>query len=187
VEEFDRPAVGEVAVAASAQKSLEDQASPSLVPQIASSSSVYLKNEAAVLSRLRECYGPNVKGNQRLGRAEFDAIIRPTGDGERIIVEIKYIRKGFHQGWLTESLNSLAARTQLYSNTFSQKARGVLLIVLGPESRDSLNSVIAAASEKLRSTSSTRFNDLRITTLREAEIASVSCRDLKIRLGDTPA
>jgi hypothetical protein len=138
---------------------------------------VYLAVEDAVMKRLAECYGSNVKRNQRLGSVEFDAIIR-MGQSDRIILEVKYIRKGFRQGWLTESLSNLAARTQLYRSTFSQAARGVLLIVMGPESSPSLVSLIAEESEKMRNTRSSRFGDLRISTLQEAEIESTPCREL---------
>lgn len=158
-------------------ESLEEQPLRGLTTEPTSPTNAYLAVETALLSHLRECYGPNIKCNQRLGRVEFDAIVR-TGDSERVIIEIKYIRKGFHQGWLTESLNGLAARTQLYSNTFSRSARGVLLIVLGAESRQSLAPLISETSERMRSTPSTRFNDLRISTLREADIATISCHEI---------
>lgn len=159
-------------------ESLEEQPLRALIAEAPSPTNVYLAVETAVLSRLRACYGSDIQCNQRLGRVEFDAIVR-TADSERVIIEIKYIRKGFHKGWLTESLNGLAARTQLYSNTFSRNARGVLLIVLGAESRQSLTPLIAETSERIQSTSSSvRFSNLRISTLREAEIATISCQEV---------
>jgi len=159
-------------------ESLEERPTQALSTEASPPPNVYLTVENAVMRRLEECYGSNVKRNQRLGRVEFDAIVR-VGQSERIIVEVKYIRKGFRQGWLTETLSNLAARTQLYSNTFSQPARGVLLIVMGPQSRQALDSLIAEESERLRTTRSSRFGDLRISSLREADIASISCQELQ--------
>jgi hypothetical protein len=144
-------------------------------------SSIYLAIESAVLDRLRRCFGANVQSNQRLGKAEFDAIVK--SGSERIIVEIKYIRKGFYQGWLNESLSSLGIRTQLYSDTFSRTARGVLLIVLGPDSRPDLVQLVDETSKKMRFAPSSSFSDLHVVTLREAEIATISCADLKDLLG----
>jgi hypothetical protein len=159
-------------------ESLEEPPSHALTaPLSPPADNPFLAAERTVLARIQECYGSSAKCNQRLGRVEYDAIIR-AGESGRIILEIKYIRKGFRQGWLTENLNALAARTQLYSNTFSQNAHGVLLIVLAKESQ-SLTSPIADASAKALDTRSSRFNNLRIRTLQEAQVSTISCSDLK--------
>lgn len=163
------------------EASIEDLPSTLLKAQLASAENPYLASETAVLNRLRECYGNSVKTNQRLGSAEYDAIIR-SKESERIIVEIKYIAKGFRQGWLLETLNGLSARTQLYATNFSQEARGVLLIVLGSDARSSAERVDAMYKQSLE-TQSSRFSNLRTRLVELEKVSELSCEKLRELLG----
>jgi hypothetical protein len=161
-------------------ESTEGQLLQAPAAQFVSPVNDFLNVESAVLAKVRDCYGPSVKSNQRLAGVEYDAIIR-TGGTERTILEIKYIRKGFRQGWLTESVNSLAARTALYSNTFSQKARGVLLIVFAPSSRPQAQRM-SEEIERFPHLQSSRIKGISIRTLEQDSIPSISCQELRVLL-----
>jgi hypothetical protein len=173
-------------IKASAQEeieSIEDQPSAAFVADSSAPVNAYLAVEGAVLRRISECFGPSMKlmRNQRLAGIEYDAIIRDRESG-RIVVEIKYIRKGFRHGWLIDSINNLAAKTALYSNTFSHETRGVLIIVLAT-SDPSLPQRVLALTEQFRLTQPQRFSDLHIHTIEEHEIANMPCDAVRRLLG----
>ena len=67
------------------------------------------------------------------------------GQDERVIVEVKYIRKGFNSGFLAETVNGLTARTALYASRFSAPSRAVLVIILA-----SPNSIFVEKIENLK-------------------------------------
>jgi len=106
----------------------------------------YLDAERALFARMSECLGPDVhiQTNQRVGNVEYDAIVR-LGQNERVIVEVKYIRKGFNSGFLAETVNGLTARTALYASRFSVPSRAVLVIILA-----SPNSIFVDKIENLK-------------------------------------
>ena len=61
-------------------------------------------------------------------------------DIHHVILEIKYIRKGFGYGWLRESLMKTVTGAELYARTFKTKAWPALLIVLaGDEGRGNID------------------------------------------------
>ena len=121
-----------------AVQELESVEEESQQPQVVASARVpvsaldaYLDAERALFARMNECLGPDVhiQTNQRVGNVEYDAIVR-LGPDERVIVDVKYIRKGFNSGFLAETVNGLTARTALYASRFSAPSRAVLVIIL---------------------------------------------------------
>jgi hypothetical protein len=171
-----------------AKNDLEDEEELEPVLMVApspSAVSTVLAVEQALLGRISSCLDSSVKvmSNQRLGNVEYDAIIRATGT-KRIIVEIKYIRKGFSRGWLSETVNGLVSRMALYTKTFDESSSGVLLIVIAT-SNSPLARKVKDISEELRNSYPSRLDNIRIRTIYEAEIATISCLDLRnVVLGD---
>jgi len=147
--------------------------------QSPSTVSSVLAVEQALLGRISDCLGPSMKlmSNQRLGNIEFDAIIR-TKSARRIIVEIKYIRKGFNRGWLSETVSNLASRMALYMKTFDQNTSGLLLIVIAT-SNSPLSRKVSEISEELRISDPSRLRNIRIRTIYEADIATVPCSEIR--------
>ena len=153
--------------------------------QSPSAVSSLLAVEQALLSRISSCLGSSVKilSNQRLGNVEYDAIIR-TKRTKRVVVEIKYIRKGFNRGWFSEAVNGLASRMALYSKTLNEDTQGLLLVVIAT-SNSLLSQRLTKISEELRISSPSRLEDIRIRAIYEAEIATIPCAELvKIVLGN---
>jgi hypothetical protein len=156
-----------------------------LAVQPRSAVSSVLAVEQALLGRISSCLGSSMKvmSNQRLGNVEFDAIIRAKST-KRIILEIKYIRKGFNRGWLSETVNNLASRMALYTKTFDESTSGLLLVVIAT-SNSPLSRKVMEISEELRISHPSRLDNVRIQTIYEADIATISCLELrKIVLGD---
>ena len=121
-------------------ESIEAEPSPSEVVTIApvpvSAVEAYVEAERALFARMQECLGPDVHAefNRRISNIQYDAILR-LGSNESVIVEVKYIRKGFNSGFLAESVNGLIARTTLYASRFSNPSRAVLIIILASRNR----------------------------------------------------
>lgn len=135
--------------------------------------------EQALLGRISSCLGPSMKvmSNQRLGNIEFDAIIR-AGSAKRIILEIKYIRRGFNRGWLSETVNGLASRMALYTKTFDESTSGLVLVVIATPNSP-LSRKVSEISEELRTKHPARLDHIRIQTIYEADIATISCLELR--------
>jgi hypothetical protein len=135
--------------------------------------------EQALLGRISSCLGPSMKlmSNQRLGNIEFDAIIRARSN-KRIIVEIKYIQRGFNRGWLSETVNGLASRMALYTKTFEESTSGLVLVVIAT-SNSPLSRKVMEISEELRTSHPARLDNIRIQTIYEADIAAISCLELR--------
>jgi hypothetical protein len=135
--------------------------------------------EQAILGRINSCLGPSMRvmTNQRLGNIEFDAIIRAKYD-RRIIVEIKYIRKGFNRGWMSETVSNLASRMALYTKTFGESTSGLFLVVIAT-SNSPFAQRVGDFSEELRVSHPSRLDKIRIKTIYEADIATISCPDLR--------
>lgn len=158
----------------------EEELEPALMTvQSRSAVSSVLAVEQALLGRISLCLGSSIKvmSNQRLGNVEFDAIIRAKSS-KRIILEIKYIRKGFNRGWLSETITSLAARMALYTRTFDESASGLLLVVIAT-SNSPLSRKVMEISEELRISHSSRLDNIRVQTIYEADIATISCLELR--------
>lgn len=156
-----------------------------MIVQSRSAVSSVLAVEQALLGRISSCLGSSTKviSNQRLGNVEFDAIIT-TKNTKRIILEIRYIRKGFNRGWLLEVVNNLVSRMALYSKTFEASTSGLLLVVIAT-SNSPLSQKVMNIAEELRISHPARLDSIRVQTIYEADIATVSCLELrKIVLGD---
>jgi hypothetical protein len=154
---------------------------PMMMAQPASPSAVrsVLAVEQALLGRISSCLGPSVKmmSNQRLGNVEFDAIIR-TDKAHRIIVEIKYIRKGFNRGWVLETITNLSLRMGIYAKTFNENVSGLVLIVIAT-SNSPLARKVTTISDELRISHPSRLDNVRVRTIYEADIATIPCSELR--------
>jgi hypothetical protein len=164
----------------------EEDLEPALrAVQSSSAVSSVLAVEQALIGRISSCFGSSVKvmSNQRLGNVEYDAIIRAKST-KRIILEIRYIRKGFNRGWLSETVSSLASRMALYTKTFDEGTTGLLLVVIAT-SNSPLSRKVMQISEELRISHPSRLDNIRIQTIYEADVATISCVELrKIVLDD---
>jgi hypothetical protein len=135
--------------------------------------------EQAIQNRLRSAFRAQgtVISNQRLGDAEFDAIVRTKGTLP-ILVELKYIRKGFNRGWLVSTISNLKLRISIYTKTINEDARGLVLIVIAtsgsplPRKVKELESEIQAAQPSL-------LSNIRVQTIYEEQIATISDEDLR--------
>jgi hypothetical protein len=138
----------------------------------------YLDAERALYARMNECLGPDVhiETHKRAGDVEYDAIVR-LGSHERVIVEVKYIRKGFNYGWLTESVNGLTAKTALYGSRFSTSSRPVLVIILASPNRVFVEK-IETFKERLRA-DRPRLRDLKIHCVAKEEIPTLTCQQVR--------
>jgi len=153
--------------------------------QSPSAVSSLLAVEQALLSKISTCLGPSAKvmSNQRLGNVEYDAIIRAK-DGKRILLEIRYIRKGFNRGWFSETVNGLASRMALYTKTFDESSTGLLLVVIAT-SNSPLSQKLTQIAEELRSSSPSRLDNIRVHSIYQSEIATMPCLELtKIVMGN---
>lgn len=141
--------------------------------------------EQALLSKIGTCLGSsaNLLTNQSLGNVEYDAIIRAK-DAKRIIVEVKYIRKGFNRGWFSETVNGLASRMALYTKTFDESCTGLLLVVIAT-SNSPLSSKLGQMSEELRASNPSRLENIRVHSVYQSDIAGMPCLELtKIVMGN---
>jgi hypothetical protein len=147
-----------------------------LAPSLLSSA---LAVEQAVQDKLRSAFGSigTVMSNQRLGNAEFDAIIRAKG-ASPIIVELKYIRKGFNRGWLISTISNLTLRMAIYTKTFSEYASGFLLVVIATTDSP-LARKVTELEREIRLAQPTLLNDIRVRTIYEAQIATISDESLR--------
>ena len=138
----------------------------------------YLDAERALFARMNECLGPDVhiQTNQRVGNVEYDAIVR-LGPDERVIVDVKYIRKGFNSGFLAETVNGLTARTALYASRFSAPSRAVLVIILA-----SPNSIFVEKIENLKArlrTDRPQLASVGIHCITKDEIPALTCQQVR--------
>ena len=157
----------------------EDELEPAIkLAQSPSAVSSILAVEQALLSKISTCLGPSARlmSNQRLGNVEYDAIIRAK-DGRRIIVEIKYIRKGFNRGWFSETVNGLASRMALYTKTFDESSTGLLLVVIAT-SNSPLSQKLTQIAEDLRISSPSRLDNIRVHSIYQSDIATMPCLEL---------
>ena len=162
-------------------ESVEESQQPQAVapvPVPVNAVSAYLDAERALYARMNECLGPDVhiETHKRAGDVEYDAIVR-LGSRERVIVEVKYIRKGFNYGWLAESVNGLTARTALYASRFSTRSRAVLVIILASPNGIFVEK-IERFKERLRA-DRPRVGDLKIHCIPKDEIPALTCQQVR--------
>jgi hypothetical protein len=150
--------------------SLSARHTPSLVTSA-------LAVEQSVQEKLRSAFGSSgtVMTNQRLGSAEFDAIIRTKGTSP-IIVELKYIRKGFNRGWLVGTISNLALRMTVYAKTFNENANGFLLIVIATTGSP-LARKVTELERDLQMEQPSLLSNIRVGTIYESQIATISDDD----------
>ena len=99
------------------------------------------------------------------------------GPDERVIVDVKYIRKGFNSGFLAETVNGLTARTALYASRFSAPSRAVLVIILA-----SPNSIFVEKIENLKArlrTDRPQLASVGIHCITKDEIPALTCQQVR--------
>jgi hypothetical protein len=153
-----------------------DETEPAPFTALTSSSLVAsaLAVEQAVLDKLRYAVGPfgTVSGNQRLGSVEFDAIVR-TKNSPPIIIEMKYIRKGFNRGWLTNTISNLKLRMTIYTKTINEDVSGLVLIVIATTNSPLSQRVIEFEAD-LQEMHPELLSNVRVRTIYESQIATIS-------------
>lgn len=94
-----------------------------------------------------------------------------------MIVEVKYIRKGFNRGWLAESVNELTAKTALFANKFSTSSRAVLDIILASPNRIFVDK-IEKLTEEMRA-GRPRPVSIRVYCFAASDIPAMTCQQVK--------
>lgn len=164
----------------------ENVATYSAVQQSPSLLSSALAVEQAVQDKFRSALGSIgiVMSNQRLGNADFDAIIR-TKDAPPVIVELKYIRRGFNRGWLVSTISNLSLRIAIYTKTFNEDAKGLVLIVIATTGSPLARKVKELELE-IQMAQPSLLNEIRVETIYEAQIATISNDEIRhLVLGTT--
>jgi len=157
----------------------ESPAGPN-APEPQSSVRGYLEAETTLAKRMAECLGSSyaVRMNQRLGKVDYDAIIQPNSAATPdVIVETKYIRRGFHYGWLWEAVNRLAIAAQYYKGTLSRDASPVLIIILASAERPGAVEV-RQLRERARRDLLQRGIEARIEYVAENALANMPCNEV---------
>jgi hypothetical protein len=132
--------------------------------------------ELLLQQRMSDCFNNSnkLRANQRLGSAELDVVLESRNSEQPdVIVEIKYIRRGFQFGWMRESVSRLVLATDLYTERLKRKAVPLLLI-------------ITAETVKLSESDFARMRQglpqliyCRVERLEESKISAISCADLR--------
>ena len=72
--------------------------------------------------------------NQTLGTAEYDAILQAQRSTDPdVVIEIKYIRRGFKSAWLRESAMRIALADQLYEARLKRHSVPLLIVIFSEE------------------------------------------------------
>jgi hypothetical protein len=148
--------------------------------EIRGSTRSILDVERAFHSRLIQCFGNShkISLNQRLGTAEFDLILASRDAGEPdIIIELKYIRHGFHSGWLRDVASLVALSGQYYSQNLRRKAVS-LLIIITADSANVSQEMFIRLRQRLPQSLTNVETGCRIEVLAEHDIPSVNCASL---------
>lgn len=100
--------------------------------------SEYRQAEIQVAVAFEKCLGgPTghiVLRDRRIGQAQYDLVVQQrSGDGVDLVVEVKFIRKGFHFGWLSEVARRVAVSAQAYGGLLRPSAGALLVIGVPPE------------------------------------------------------
>jgi hypothetical protein len=96
----------------------------------------YRRVEEQVAAKLADLFptrAVDVLMNMALDDVEYDAILRSKVPGWDWVVEVKYISKGFHSGWLRAVISSVVARTATYVRAARRQAKAILVIVVGSD------------------------------------------------------
>jgi hypothetical protein len=136
--------------------------------------------EGVLHGRARECFEASYRllENQRLGTAEHDAILQSLlSTSPDVIVEIKYIRRGFRQSWLRESAMRLVLAKELYDAQLGRHSVPLLLVIFSVENA-STKSEFLATQAKTQADLRQRGVTLRIEYVTEDAIPTMSCGEL---------
>ena len=149
--------------------------------EVVSVTTDFRKVEQQVRDRLVGCFGDSytVRANQRLGNAEYDVILESkTINTTDVIIEIKYIQKNFHFGWLRENVSRLILANDYYVERLKRSAVSLLLVVTAESAQLSDDSF-----KKMKLGVLTRSiyskTTWRVERLSETEITSLSCAAYK--------
>lgn len=155
----------------------ELQLTPSVQPA-STSVNAYLDAERALFARMTECLPQSTEmlTHQRSDGVEYDAILR-LKPNERVIVEVKYIRKGFNRGWLAESVNELTAKTALFANKFSTSSRAILVIILASPNRIFVDKIEKFTEEM--SADRPRSVSMRVHCFAASDIPALTCQQVR--------
>jgi hypothetical protein len=92
----------------------------------------YLEVEAKLGGAVEKCLGRNyvVLRNRQIGAAFFDILVQHrSGDGPDLSIEIKYARKGFRYGWVSESALRALLGSTLYAKETGNETRTLIIFV----------------------------------------------------------
>jgi hypothetical protein len=137
--------------------------------------------ESVFYDKVRECFGIEYRllVNQRLGTAEYDAILqalRPTEPD--VVIEIKYIRRGFKYPWLRESTMRLALANEVYDARLKRNSIPVLIVIFSAE-EVSQQPEFQVLRAKAQTDLGQRGVGVRIEYLSEVELPTMSCEQLR--------
>jgi len=181
-QELELTAMSPDEVNAKLEADAEQEQQPQLPPQeLVSSTNRILNVEIALRERLIACLGNShsVLSNQRLGSAQFDLILSSRSSGQPdVIIEIKYIRQGFGEGWLREIVGRLVLSNELYKQHLRRDALP-LLIIIPSESAQLSKADFSRMRQRLPKSIMQPDGSCRVELLPEANIDSISCDDLK--------
>ncbi|MBH3426387.1 hypothetical protein [Pseudomonas alkylphenolica] len=95
--------------------------------------------EKTLARKLQHCLPAEyeVNANMLISGAEVDFVLTSSGWLDKdYLIEIKYIRKGFNFGWLSETALKLRSASALYSNATNRIPNTCLLIVVADSAWD---------------------------------------------------
>ncbi len=160
---------------------IEEQLRTALPDEVASATTQFRIVEQRVRDRISGCLSELyiVRANQRLANAEYDVVLESrTKDSPDVIVEIKYIRKGFHSGWLRESVSRLVLANDYYAEKLKRNVISSLLVVTAESAQVSIDGFDNVKRHVLQLSMFSR-TALRVERVTETEITSLSCAALK--------
>jgi hypothetical protein len=148
--------------------------------EVVSAAGEFRRVEHLVRDRLSACFGESytLRANQRLGNAEYDVILESkTTDSPDVIIEIKYIRKGFHTGWLRDNIRRLVLANDYYVGRLKRSAKSLLLIVAAESAQltdEHYEKMVGVVGRSIYSNTAWR-----IERLTESQVESLSCAAFK--------
>ena len=149
--------------------------------ELVASTKHFRQIEQELRERMLGCFSNSyrLRANQRLGSAEYDVVLESKDIGQPdVVIEIKYIRHGFQYGWMRESVSRLILANDLYGERLKRKSVPLLLIITA-KSVEMSDSDFAQMRQRLPELSVYSETGCRVERLRESEIPSISCEDLR--------
>ena len=140
----------------------------------------YLSIERALIDKLSACFGRSyrVLANRRVGAAEYDAVLAAYDDHTvDVIFEIKYARRGFGYGWISETAKRVVLSSELYAQ-LTGRANFPVVLVVAP--RDVLaKKDVALYKERIYRDAEVSRSTLALHFLDEETIRDLSCDQLR--------